>query len=541
MMRPFVCLLLSCVLAASTASAQSTSPLLIDRNRTDRAQPMPPLTVEPAIKQGVVSVAAEDEGQAAAPIRGIRFEGGPVPQRVARAAEAFLGKPARKAVIQQVAQAMAAAYAKTSVALYTVVVPAQDLGTGHLRILVAEGFIEGVTITGDIEDGPVALVKNYAARLTLEKPLTRATLERYLSLIRDIPGLTLDAKLLVGTRPGGVRLVLGLKQRGHDFAFGFNNRTTTLVGNGQFDASAKFYGLLREGDEADLAASSAIDFNEYRYISLSHSTPLGADGLRATLVGAYLTTRPRHSAIHGNAKLAGLTFSYPLIRSYKRNLTLSGGIDGLNSENAAFGSLIASERTRALRLAAGFSDQGPRHALSAGVTLSQGLDILGARVIAPLAETGFTKVNARAAIDRALGKKVVLRIRASGQTTRDRLPAAERFAVGGAEFGRAFDTAILNGDRGYAGLGELAWRPIAAKTLSGSELYAFVDGARVHIATRGLLPGGDFDLASAGGGVRFAWRDKATIELEAARSIDRPYAGYGDAWRFSLGWTLSLK
>ena len=64
----------------------------------------------------------------------------------------------------------------------------------------------------------------------------------------------------------------------------------------------------------------------------------------------YTTSGPRGS---GEARSAGLTLSHPLIRSYRRNLTLSLALDGLNSENAAFGSLISTERSRAVRAAAG--------------------------------------------------------------------------------------------------------------------------------------------------------------------------------------------
>jgi hypothetical protein len=34
---------------------------------------------------------------------------------------------------------------------------------------------------------------------------------------------------------------------------------------------------------------------------------------------------------------------------------------------------------------------------------------------------------------------------------------------------------------------------------------------------------------------------KAALFLEAARPIDRPFAGYQKDWRFSLGWKLSLR
>ena len=533
-------LLASFALCAAPAFAQGPTPLIIDQNRVDRAQPIAP-PIRPRVEAGIAPEVDVADDAAAAPIRGIRFEGTRVPAAVARAAERFVGQPARRATLEALARAMADAYAGSNVALYSVRIPEQDFANGLVRIGVSEGYIEGVAITGDVDDRKLSLIRVYADRLSREKPLTRATLERYLSLIRDLPGLTLDAQLLRGVTPGGVKLVLGLKQRGHEFAFGLDNRTTQSLGNVQGQATAKFYGALREGDETDFVAAAASDLRRYRYGSIAHSTPLSTNGTRLGASFGYLATRPKNSPLRGEAELASLTVSHPLIRSYQRNLTLSASLDGVNSDNAAFGSLIAQEHTRAARIAAAFSDIGAHRVIGLAVTLSQGLDILGARVVQPFAETGFGKLNARASYDRTLSKAIVVRLRASGQATRDRLPAVERFAVGGAEFGRAFDAAVLSADRGLAGSGELAWRPNVSPALAESELYSFVDGARVHFVRRGLAPASDYGLASAGAGLRLAYRERASLEIEGARSIDRPYPGFTNDWRVSIGWRLSLK
>jgi hemolysin activation/secretion protein len=80
-----------------------------------------------------------------------------------------------------------------------------------------------------------------------------------------------------------------------------------------------------------------------------------------------------------------------------------------------------------------------------------------------------------------------------------------------------------------------------SKTFGGTELYGFVDGAKVRLNPRGTFPGATYDLASAGGGVRLAYTTKAAVFLEAAHPLDRPYAGYEKDWRFSVGWKLSLR
>ena len=90
-----------------------------------------------------------------------------------------------------------------------------------------------------------------------ERPLRRASLQRCLSLIRDIPGLTVDVKLLRGSRPGAVKLVLILKQKTHAVSLSFDNRTQEGLAQGEFNATGKLYGALRPGDETDLNLATA--------------------------------------------------------------------------------------------------------------------------------------------------------------------------------------------------------------------------------------------------------------------------------------------
>jgi hemolysin activation/secretion protein len=531
-------------LAASVTAAQAQSPLILDRNRADRVQPVTPTMADPA-REAPAATAPVIEGgaeQGGTVIRAIQFVGTEAPAEAAQAAEPFIGKPATRATLQNVAAAISSGYAKADVALYSVLIPNQDISDGILRVMLIEGAVERVIVTDKSTGRSRRLVAAIAAHLAGETPLRRSTLQRYVSLIQDIPGTKTDIDIVAGSGRGLVRLVVTVTDRKNLFSAGFDNRAGATYRGGEFTAKASLYHLLRGGDQTDVALGASADFRNYRYASLTHSTAIGHDGGRLALSLGYLTTRPRRSPVTGNAEIAGITYSYPLIRDYKRNLTASVGVDGLNSDNAAFGRVISSERTRAVRVALGYVEALPKRMLTGGATVSQGFDGLGARVTAPLAETRFTKVNARASIDQAIGKRIIARLRINGQYSRDRLPAAERFAVGGEDYGRAFEVAVLSADRGVAGLFELAVKPlIRSKAFGGTEVYGFVDAAKLRILDRGPFPGGTFDLASAGGGVRLSYTTKAALFLEAAKPIDRPYAGYDKDWRISLGWRLSLR
>src|SRR3546814_5905256 len=93
----------------------------------------------------------------------------------------------------------------------------RSLSDGGLTLRVVEGYIDDVVVTGDVKGRGLDLVRRHAARLAADKPLRRPTLERYLSLIRDIPGLEMEVQLLNLHTAGAVRLVLPLKHVDLDF------------------------------------------------------------------------------------------------------------------------------------------------------------------------------------------------------------------------------------------------------------------------------------------------------------------------------------
>ena len=525
--------------SAPTATIQT--PLIIDQNRLDRT-PTPldrsrqngEERKHAALPRGGTKV----EGEAAAiTISGVNFGGAKVPFRVANAARAYLGKKASKETLHALAKALSDGYADSDIALYTVVIPDQNFRGGVVVVRVAEGFVERVIFTG----GMTRMTKAYATALTRQHPLSRHALERYLSFLRDIPGETVDVQVLRGTRPGGVILQIKAQRKHFDVSLGFDNRGQAEQGNAELNAQAHAFSLLRDGDRTDLNMLATPDFHRELYVGLTHTTPIGFDGMTLTLNGGYLNTHPRHSDISGDAKLAGVTLAQPIIRGYKKNLTATFGVDLIDSDQATVGSVLSADHTRAARGALGYSDMTGKSVLTAGITVSRGLDILGAHGTPFLSHPVFTKVNGKITYDHTLGEHFVARGRVSAQYSDDPLPAAERFVVGGAEFGRAFDQAVVSGDRGYAGLGEVAWRPKLPTKFVGSELYTFGDYSALKLVGRYPYLPAKYDLGSAGAGVRIAFTPRAWLELEGARVIDKPYPGYQGKWRFNISWRLNLK
>lgn len=532
-------MILATIMLAAAAPGGVSQPLIIDQGRADRApvpelprqEPKPEVRRENTAALTKVEVTGNDR-----PILGIRFDGAKVPAPVAQAAERFIQQPANRKTLEDLAAAMSDAYGKSDVALYTIGIPDQDLSSGTVVVRVTEGFIEDIVYP----KGSSPLMRAYAERLRGLRPLTRPMLERQLSLMSDVAGATVVPQLLRGTQVGGVILSLTITRKKIKASAGYDNSRSPLLGRGRFNAELTLNSLIRDGDQTTITGQIARDFESFAYIAVAHSTPLGSSGLKLNLNGAYLKTDAQAFNLEGNAVAAGISLSYPVIRSYKKNLMVSGGIDMVNSDSALYGLVLSDDRIRTARLAAGYSSAGTKSVLSLGATLSKGLGILGARGAPGQSDPLFTKINATAGYDRAFGKRVVTRLRGMGQYSADTLPATERIAIGGGDYGRVFDTAALTGDSGMAGSFELAVRPLKSKRLGGTEIYGFVDYAKVWINDRIGFPANDYSLGSAGGGIRLAYSDFARINVEAAKAIKDPFGGaYGD-WRVNVSWKLSL-
>lgn len=527
-------MLLPALLALAATADPQAGDRLIDRNRIDRPRaPAPKLKPVTAVEKA--RIAANGTGR---PIRGVRFMGAQAPQPVARAAETFLGRPMNGEVLAELAGTLSRAYGKSDVALYTIAIPEQDFAGDVVNVLLTEGSVAKVELKAP--RGKHALLAARAGPLTAETPLTRATFERQVTLMKAIPGMTVATDFADPQANGALTLTLTPKQRRHKITAGFSNRGVELTGDGQFDVNAEFYGLGTDGDQLTLSASAASDLVRYRYAAAGYQMPVGASGLTLAANAAYLETRPKRNPVRGKAKLAGATLTYPLIRRFNRAADVMIGFDGIDSDNAVLGNLIATERTRAVRVAAGITDSREKRSWSVSAAASQGLDVLGARTIEPLASKRFRKLSGAASVSQAVGKRLTLRVNMLGQLSNDRLPAAERFSVGGETLGRGFDTAFLTADRGAGALGEVAVRPLKGGALAASELYAFADRAWIGVSARGLDPRIDLSMASAGIGTRLKFKEKAELGLEAATAIEDPYPGYDQDWRVSVMWKLSL-
>lgn len=152
---------------------------------------------------------------------------------------------------------------------------------------------------------------------------------------------------------------------------------------------------------------------------------------------------------------------------------------------------------------------------------------------AALADTDFVKLAAQAG-SRRLAQNFALRLNAQAQVSASALPPSEQFAFGGDAYGRAFPSALIQGDHGFAAPVETAFiapDPWFPPFFQGSEAYAFVDGGVVRTNARPSLSASNESLSSAGFGARLSRGHQFTLGAELAHAIDASTAGDDGDWR----------
>jgi hemolysin activation/secretion protein len=521
---------------AGVALAQTAGPRIIDTLEPgSTTNALPSTTINPApgsvpsapTPAGSPAAGGEDEKKLFV-LRAVQVEGAThvTKQSIAAVWQGKVGSSVSLADLRQIADGISGVYKKAGYALYTVSIPKQSFRGGVVVIRVAEGYVDTVSIQDDDKTADLSLINAYAAPLVAERPLRQATLERYILLMTDLSGHKVGSRFEpVAGKPGANLLVLTVQTKKFDAGFGFVNLGTPLLSDTQFAVNGLANSLLREGDRTQIVYGFAPDeFHNYQYYGINHQTPLGDDGLTLQLNAGYLSTDV--NSLIGRAYLVGVHVNDPLIRSVDENLFLNVGLDGLNSDDAILGSSASDEHTRALRATLAYALKDDFDGTNTAIgTLSDGLSIFDARR-GSLTFGGpvFVKFNTRVERDQKLPWDFVFRLRAAGQISGGHLPQSEQFSFGGEDFGRAFDYDTLNGDRGFATAGELAYEigpyhPYG--TTVAPEVYVWSDWGMIWNVDTLLLPASDRG-ASAGLGTRATIADQTIISLELARDLERP-------------------
>lgn len=438
--------------------------------------------------------------------------------------------------------AIEVAYRRQGFFLTRVLLPEQSLDehAAEVRLKVLEGHISDVIVQGDV--GPVeALIRRMAEKLRTGKPARLADVERQLLLIQDIPGISARARFGASPdKPAGSVLTIDVVRTPYAGFVAIDNRGPGFSGPWQAAFGLSGNSATAYGDRIEGYIFSTPG-PEQRYGQMVLSGILTDDGLSAKAYVGYGPSFPGgllgQAGFASDVLTAGAQATYPLVRSRRTNLWLSGGLELNNSHiklKQADGQYerVTRSHLRIGKLSAKASHvDGWRGATELTLGLDHGLKALKAtprdsdQTARPESRPDFTRVTGRLSRRQALGSDGLwtfdMEAALAGQYGFTVLPPSQKAQLGGLEFGRGYYFGQLTGDRAVSGSVEFQARNALDSWISGANAgpYLFYDHGIVwNIATGD--PGRRY-LHSIGGGLRFDLGRWLSTELEYARRLTR--------------------
>ena len=525
------------------ASAQTPLPGTVQPGQIERQFQKPP---EPRAAPGPIQIPATTQ-QPPANAESIRFvlrqvtlEGvtAYAPDDLRPTYAEHLGREVTLAEIYRIADALSARYRNDGYILSQVVVPAQSVEGGAVRLQAIEGYVAAVRAEG--AEALQVRAAAYSNRIKAARPLTASVLERYLLLLNDLPGMTARAVLVPSkTQAGASELVLQLSQRAFAGGLSLDNRGSRALGKNRWHGDLEAYDLL--GGPSRSAIRVVTSGNKrLNYLSLAHEHFLGSEGGKLGLSVNVSRSEPETFAIiplnlETASESLNVTYAYPLVRGRTQNLYLRGTLAAHDGRTELFGVKDTEDRIRAVRLALTWDRADSLGGVNiVDLEFSQGFRGLGSShngdpfLSRPDARVDFSKATLYAARLQSLGERWSILAAFSGQRAFTNLLSSELFSYGGEQFGRGHDPSELVGDHGAALKFELRYTASLPFDAGGSyTAYGFYDMGRVRQRNPGGLNAAE-SAASTGLGLRIGIGRHVSGVVEAAKPVTRIVAQEGN-------------
>ena len=485
-------------------------------------------------------------------IKKLNIEGGTIYplEDVAQAYQPLLGHEVTLAQLIEATRAVTRRYQDDGYLLSYAFLPQQSFDGGVVRVVLVEGYIKDYQLQGDI--GRVsAYFEQLVAKLKAERPLTRATFERYTTLMSRIPGITVQAQVPPpGTTDGAAYLIAQASRK--PFTSSLNttddnrNGPQALLGltSNAHTAMAEqvsVSGLFPPGDDHE------------HYYRLDYSQFLNAEGTQLSLYGSRYRADPgTHVQLANGLQLKphrendrySIGLTHPFIASPTEVLNLSSRFYAVNDKTRyqVVGYPLSVEDKTDIRALAFEGDwrkanETQLRILSGGVY--QGIDSLGANSDNRAYDLDFIRLRLSGVQSDKFFSNWQGVLSAALYWTQDTLPDSERAVFGGQNFGRGYPDDQASGDKGWGVAYEVNYSHNRDSTwLRILQPYVVLDRSKAWFND---LPVKGNDLSSAAIGLRFGDAKYYNIALEAAKPLaDEALDTFNRKPRYSLSFSYQL-
>src|SRR5438270_263473 len=271
----------------------------------------------------------------------------------------LIGGEVPLAAIYDLARRITVKYGAAGYVLSRAIVPPQNFSPhgAVVRIQVVEGYVDNVV-------WPERLTRyrdfftDYAARIVADRPANIRTLERYLLLANDLPGLKFATSLKPSpTNPNASTLIVEIAEKRLDGVARIDNRGTEARGPWQYLGSASVNNIFGAHEQFTATWAGTFQLEELQYFAASYRQVLNSEGLTGFVNASYGFGRPGTEALQAlmyrtRSTVVEAGLSYPVIRTREKNLTVTGL--GFMTDDASdqLGAAFTRDRLRGFRLKA---------------------------------------------------------------------------------------------------------------------------------------------------------------------------------------------
>ena len=426
----------------------------------------------------------------------------------------FIDKKVSLALIYRFAEKITAKYRNDGYLLSRAIVVPQNIKNGVVTIQIVEGYIGNLKIRGPVK-GSKMFLKSYGKALLRSSPLKAKDLERYLLLIDDLPGVSVESVLVPSkNEPGASELILTLKHKDMDSNAGIDNRGTKFNGPIQMRAGTNTNSVLGFYDRFGIQGVLTSNPDELLFFNGFGEMPVSSEGTKIFISGSFSKSQPgstlKQFKVEGNSNTFTVRASHPFIRSRGKNLKGYLGFTSRNSKTDLLNENITDDRLRILKLGMAYDFVDRLRGVNLfSFGLSKGMNIMDASGPGSLklsradGRSDFTKLSGDILRLQELGSGWSLLTGVGWQYAFDSLLSSEEFGLGGPQYVRAYDPSEVTGDHGIAFKLELQK---GVKTnwnyLKSLQSYLYFDHGTVALRNTTAVQDSSSSLTAVGLGMR---------------------------------------
>ena len=555
-------LMLACLSLLTSAHAgnlenNNIAPKAVNPSSTVAAAPAQPQSKQSKNQESASKEPANKEAELRFNVFEFKIDGNTVLNKgkIEEAVYPFLGEAKTFEDVEKARQALEKTYQDAGYLTVSVSIPQQEVGDGHVSLLVTEGKVERLRVT-DSKYTSLAEVKSRVSEFEEGKVPNFPVAQQQLGTVNRGQNRQVTPILRPGKSPGKVEVDLKVQDQfplhGN---LELNDRYSKDTSHTRLNGSVRYENLWQKDHSIGISFQvSPESLDETKVISGTYLIPrMNGDYFAAygVISKSNISTVGDINVI-GNGYIAGARYIHPVpqLDTYFQSLTFGAdyknfketvqtGAEDFKTPIAYSSALVGYDGTY----------QGKGFQTQLNMTLNLGLRGLNSqeefRNKRFLAEPNYGYLKLDLKHTQQLPYEWSVQAKLGGQLANDPLISAEQFTVGGADSVRGYTESAALGDNGALGSLELRTPPlmkfVKADWFKGSfkELYAytFLDYGHVDI----YEPNGQdvsSDIASVGLGIKLKATKGLFANLDyanALRKLGETKSG-DDRLHFRLGY-----